>query len=148
MDPGVIPPDVDIPDGVLPYNISRKFKKQDFEKWFEWAELSLVNWARFIVKKPDLESNPSFSTKILPILAKGLNNVSKSDKEIIRQLFVRKKCIPTKSGMKFPNEAYLQTVNLFPDLPTIQFQKASSVRSVMELLGVQKVKIKSFFYEN
>ena len=32
LDPGMIPPDVDMPDGVLPYNISRIFQKKDLEK--------------------------------------------------------------------------------------------------------------------
>ena len=80
-----------------------------------------------------------FAEKIHRTLAKGLNNASACSKKIIRQLFVQKRCIPTKLGMKFPNEAYLQTVNLFPDLPTIQFQRPLSVQNLMELFGVRKV---------
>jgi len=99
----------------------------------------LVDWAKFIVNKPDLEANPEFSKRVHQILAKNLNNTSQNNKDIIRQLFVQKKCIPTKYGMKIPNEAYFENVNLFPDLPTIDFQKPLSVRNLMELFGVRKV---------
>ena len=71
---------------------------------------------------------------------------AKSDKEIIRKLFVKKKCIPTKLGMKFPHESYMTNVNLFPDLPTVQLQKSSNVNNVLELLGVRKVNKKNFFF--
>ncbi|GES82823.1 hypothetical protein GLOIN_2v1661590 [Rhizophagus clarus] len=139
LNPSIVPPDVDVPYEVLPYTISKPLKNQDLEKWFRWSELSLVNWARFIVEKPDLEVSPSFAEKVHNILARSLNNISQNDKEIIRQLFAQKKCIPTKSGMKIPDEAYFQNVNLFPDLPTIQFQKPQSVQNIMQLLGVRKV---------
>ncbi|CAI2180803.1 12630_t:CDS:2 [Funneliformis geosporum] len=62
-----------------------------------------------------------------------------SDKNVIGQLFVQKKCILNEFGMKFPNEAYFQMVNLFSDLPIIKFQKPLSVQNVMQLFGVRKV---------
>ncbi|PKC14058.1 hypothetical protein RhiirA5_269102 [Rhizophagus irregularis] len=139
LNPSIVPPDVDIPLEVLPYTISKPLKNQDLEKWFRWSELSLVNWARFIVEKSDLEVSPPFAEKVHNILARSLNNISQNDKEIIRQLFSQKKCVPTKSGMRIPDEAYFQNVNLFPDLPTVQFQKPQSVQNIMQLLGVRKV---------
>ncbi|EXX52939.1 hypothetical protein RirG_248640 [Rhizophagus irregularis DAOM 197198w] len=139
LNPGIVPPNMDVPVEVLPHTISKNFKNQDLEKWLNWSELPLVNWARFIVNKSDLEVDLAFAEKVHCILAKGLNNTSQNDKETIRKLFAQKKCIPTKFGMKVPNEAYFQNVNLFPDLPTIQFQKPSNVQNIMELLGVRKV---------
>ena len=100
----------------------------------------MVNWTKFIANNPDLEASPSFAEKVHMILARSLNNTSPNDKDSIRQLLVRKKCIPTKFGMKIPDEAYFQNVNLFPDLPTIQFQKPQNVQNIMQLLGVRKVK--------
>jgi hypothetical protein len=148
LNPGIVPPNMDIPVEVLPYTISKNLKNQDLVKWFNWSELSLVNWARFIVDKSDLEVDLAFAEKVHCTLAKGLNNISQIDKETLRQLFSQKKCIPTKFGMKIPNEAYFQNVNLFPDLPTIQFQKPSSVQNIMELLGVRKVKKQILFFLN
>lgn len=140
LNPSIVPPNMDVPVEVLPHTISKNFKNQDLEKCLNWSELPLVNWARFIVNKSDLEVDLAFAEKVHCILAKGLNNTSQNDKETIRKLFAQKKCIPTKFGMKVPNEAYFQNVNLFPDLPTIQFQKPSNVQNIMELLGVRKVK--------
>jgi hypothetical protein len=140
LNPGLVPPNMDIPTDVLPYDISKNLKNhKDLEKWFKWKELSLVNWARFIVGKPDLERDPNFARKVHSILAKSLGNISQDDKKIICQLFEKKKCIPTKFGMKIPADAYFQNINLLPDLPTIDFQKSSSVQTLMELLGVRKV---------
>jgi hypothetical protein len=147
LNPGIIPPDVDIPDEVLPYTISKHLDSQDLEKWLGWTELTLVNWAKFIINKPDLENDPTFAKKVHQILTRNLDKTSKDNKEIIRKLFVQKKCIPTILGMKIPNEAYFENVNLFPDLPTIDFEKPLSVKNLMELFGVRKV-IKLIFFFN
>jgi hypothetical protein len=139
LNPGIIPPDVDIPDVVLSYSISKHFERQDLERYIGWSELTLVDWARFIVKKSNLETSPTFARRVHQILAKGLNNTSRNNKEIIRQLFVEKRCVPTNCGMEFPNKAYFESASLFPNLPTIQFEKPLSVQNLMELLGVRKV---------
>ena len=144
LNPKTIPLDVDVPVDVLPYIISKNFKKWKLEE-FGLTELSLINWARFIVTKPDLETNPMFAAKVHRFLAKRLHDISENDKEIIRQLLTQKKCVPTKFGMKMPSESYFQNVdNLFPDLPTIQFEKPLSVKNIMELLGVRRVN--NFFF--
>jgi hypothetical protein len=145
LNPGRIPPNIDIPDEVLPYTISKNLESQDLKKWLGWTELTLVDWAKFIVNKPDLENEPTFARKVLQILARNLDHTSKSNIEIIRQLFVQKKCIPTILGMKIPNEAYFENVNLFPDLPRIDFEKPLTVKNLMELFGVRKVIEKKFF---
>jgi hypothetical protein len=138
LNPGIIPPNVDVPDYVLPYTISKNFKNQDLMKRFKWSELSLINWARFIINKPNLETDPAFAERVHEILARG--KISRNDKKILRQLFERKRCIPTKFGMKFPNEAYFEDVNLFPDLATINFQKPSlNIKNLIEYFGVRKV---------
>jgi hypothetical protein len=141
LNPSIIPPDVELPAETLPYSISKNLKKPDLEKWLRWKELSLVNWAKFIVNNSDLEVNPTFAEKVHNILARGLNNISQDDKDTIRRLFIQKTCIPTKFGMKIPDDAYFQNVNLFPDLPTILFQNPKSVQNIMQLLGVRKVNI-------
>jgi hypothetical protein len=139
LNPGIIPPDVDIPDEVFPYTISKNLESEDLKKWLGWTELTLVDWAKFIVNKPSLENDPAFAKKVHQILARNLDKTSKDNKEIIRKLFVQKKCIPTILGMKNPNEAYFENVNLFPDLPKIDFERPLSVKNLMELFGVRKV---------
>ncbi|RIA98236.1 hypothetical protein C1645_750373 [Glomus cerebriforme] len=139
--PGI---EIPIPDDVLPHNISENFENSEMEKYFQWDELPLVHWARFIVDLPELEINPTFAETVHITLAAGLKNldISENDKNIIRELFICKKCIPTTCGMKNPDDAYLQDVdasNLFPDLPKIQFQKFFDSKNLMLLLGVNKV---------
>jgi hypothetical protein len=139
LNPGIIPTDIDVPNDVLPYTISKNLPIQDLKKWFGWSELTLVDWAKFIINKPDLEIDPTFARKVHQTLARNLNNTSNKNKETIRKLFVRRRCIPTKLGMRIPDEAYFQNVTIFPDLPTIDFQKPLSVHNLMELFGVRKV---------
>ncbi|RIA98330.1 hypothetical protein C1645_140577 [Glomus cerebriforme] len=139
LNPDIVPPNVDIPSETLPFVISKHLKSQDLEKWVGLSELSLANWARFIVNKPELENNSTFAKKVHQILAKSLNSIPQTDKDIIHQLFIHKSCIPTKFGMKIPDEAYFHNVNLFSDLPTIEFKKPANVINIMELLGVRKV---------
>jgi hypothetical protein len=147
LNPDKIPLDISIPFEVLPYNISKNFTQQELEDRFGWTELPLVNWAKFIVKKPELESDFKFSEKVQHVIAKNLDNISQEDKDTIRQLFVEKKCIPTEFGMKYPNESYFQSVDIFPNLPTIKFQDfTSSIRRLMEYLGVRTVKVFSIIY--
>ncbi|GBB83181.1 hypothetical protein RclHR1_00010063 [Rhizophagus clarus] len=140
LNPDKIPLDIDIPFGVLPYNISRNFTEQELRTWLLLNELPLVEWAKFIVKKPELESDFEFAEKVHHILAKNLDNISQQDKETIRQLFVKKKCIPTEFGMMFPNKTYFESFDLFPDLPTISFQNFTpKIRQLMEHLDVRTV---------
>lgn len=140
--PGI---EIPIPDDVLPHNISENFENPEMEKYFQWDELPLIHWARFIVDLPELEINPTFAETVHITLAAGLQNldISENDKNIIRGLFICKKCIPTTCGMKNPDDAYLQDVdasNLFSDLPKIQFQKFFDSKDLMLLLGVNKVR--------
>jgi hypothetical protein len=144
LNPDKIPFDIDIPFEVLPYNISRNFTEQELKDKLKWTELSLVDWAKFIVKNPELESDFKFAEKVHHVLAKNLENISQKDKKTIHQLFIKKKCIPTKFGMKVPKETYFQSVDVFPNLPTIKFQNFTpSIQHLMEHLGVRKA---SYFF--
>ena len=58
LNSSLIPPDVEIPDDVFPYNISKNFKNSEMKKCFQWVEIPLVHWARFIVKHSDLQVSP------------------------------------------------------------------------------------------
>jgi hypothetical protein len=98
LNPNKIPLDIDIPFEVIPYIISKNFTEQELKN-LEWTELSLIDWAKFIVNNPELESDFQFAEKVHHVLAKNLDNTSLNDKSHqnpIRQLFVNKKCIPTK----------------------------------------------------
>ncbi|RGB27756.1 hypothetical protein C1646_630205, partial [Rhizophagus diaphanus] len=140
LNPHKISSDIDIPFEVIPYIISKNFTQQELTNGLRWTELPLVNWANFIVDNPGLETDPKFAEKILHILAKNLESIPQQDKETIRLSFIEKRCIPTKFGMKFPNESYFEDVNLFPNLPTIKFQNSTSgIQYLMGHFGVRKI---------
>src|SRR5947208_2708930 len=87
--------------------------------------LPLINWGTFIVDHPDLEVNHTFAKMVHVILANGLKyDISQNDKNKIHELFNCKKCIPTTHGMKKPDEAYLQNVDLFSNLLTVRFRES------------------------
>ncbi|CAG8538686.1 7915_t:CDS:10, partial [Acaulospora colombiana] len=139
LNPSVIAPENDVPSDVLQYSISRNFQKADLEKWFgEWKELSLVTWSQFIVSNPQLETDPDVAEKVLGIIARSFGKCSNKDQELIKELLSRKKCIPTKHGMKIPDEAYFPSVNLFPDLPIVYFKNMKTPEKLLQSLGVRK----------
>ena len=69
LNPGIIPPNTELPAGVIPYGIYQNLKKggvkdEDLTKWCGWKELTLVDWAKFIANKRDLESSPMFAKNV------------------------------------------------------------------------------------
>ena len=93
----------------------------------------------FILKTPklqQLESDAVFAQKILTILGRSLASLSQPDQNTLRTLLCQKKVIPTKYGMRMPDEAYFSSVTLFPDLPTVEFQNPPE--KLLTLLGVRK----------
>lgn len=140
LNPHFIPPDVAIPDDVLPYNISKNLDNFKMEKYFKWVELPLIIWSEFIVGHTDVEVSHAFAEKVHKILSKSLYNIIKDDRDKIRQLFVDKKCIPTTHGMKKPEETYFKNDDLPSNLPVIQFQDEFDFQNLMITLGVNKVR--------
>ncbi|CAG8648279.1 9359_t:CDS:2, partial [Funneliformis caledonium] len=145
LNSGLIPPDAEIPDCVLPYNISKKFEDKNpkeidcLKKYFQWVELSLVDWASFIIDHPDLEVNPTFAEKVHIILEKSLKDITQIDKDKIHGLFVHKKCISTTHSMKKPGETYIQDDDLFTDLPRINFKNRLDLQNLMKFFGIREV---------
>ncbi|CAJ0746048.1 3665_t:CDS:10, partial [Entrophospora sp. SA101] len=138
LDPNVIPPDVEVPPSVLPYSISKDFKERDILAHFsDWSKLSLVTWARFISAKPLFEQDPTFSEKILGIIAHRFRRISERDQKNIRQYLAKKNCIPTKMGMKMPDQSYFPSADIFPDLAIISCQDRID-DEFFSYLGVRK----------
>ena len=93
----------------------------------------------FILKTPklqQLESDTVFAQNFIRILGRSLASLSSSDQNTLRTLLCQKKVIPTKFGMRIPEEAYFSSVTLFPDLPTVELQNPPE--KLLTLLGVRK----------
>ncbi|CEG67361.1 hypothetical protein RMATCC62417_03805 [Rhizopus microsporus] len=141
QNPKIIPLDMDVPSDVMPFSVSKHFNANDLASYFgDMKELSIVYWVQYISQsKPELQTSSSFSERVLGVISKSFGNIpSKSEGEIV-QLLKLKTCIPTKFGMKLPGDAYFPNVNLFDDLPTIQFSNTRSVSDTfLTSLGVRK----------
>lgn len=104
-------------------------------------ELTVFHWVQFISKtRPELETSKEFSERILGIVSRQYQNNSAKIQQEIVTLLIDKKCIPTIAGMSFPKEAYFPSVNLFDDLPILNFSQPKSINEAfLTALGVRKV---------
>jgi Protein of unknown function (DUF3684) len=98
----------------------------------------LLEWTRFIAEHPDLELSAPFAEKVLGVISRAWPALESSRRALVVSL-EKKRCIPTKFGMEIPCKAYFTTVQLFPDLPIINFIKPYSEK-ILLALGVRKVR--------
>ena len=106
----------------------------------------LFRSVQFISKESLIEENPEFAEKILEIIAYRFDNISERDQNTIKKHLAGKKCIPTKIGMRTPDQSYFPNVDLFPDLPIIHCQSniVNPFFDFFSFLGVRKVNFLSY----
>ncbi|KAF8523641.1 hypothetical protein JB92DRAFT_3140729 [Gautieria morchelliformis] len=154
-----IPTEGPLPDHTLPLSLSRLLKAEALSSVFGWSELTIPVWLAYLVS-PSVESNsPDFDlTKsavwaetVLNVLARSWPSLSRDHQAQVVQLLKSKQCIPTKFGMKLPEESYFLNANVFPDLPIVTLPKGTVVRGSLEkvllALGVlQHVNLQVVFH--
>ncbi|TPX34353.1 hypothetical protein SmJEL517_g03025 [Synchytrium microbalum] len=149
MNVKIIPPDCPAPSNSLPSDIAKSFTKNELEQVFGWMELTLVEWCNFLAreKTEDLEMSAPFTERILGVVSRAWGNISQDNKVLIISIFCIMKCIPTRSGMKLPEQAYFKNVTLFADLPSVAFANPKSVSEVMlKAFGVREhVELQTIF---
>ncbi|KIV77035.1 hypothetical protein PV11_08873 [Exophiala sideris] len=150
INPSRTPVGVPVPPTVMPFKFTKSMSKHDLES-LGWEELQLVIWLRWLVvqssnrqvlsENQDITKSIEFSSQILSLLSKQWDSVSQSSKSTLVELFSKLTIIPTKIGMKKPEDSYFPNVKLFDDLATIQglgnvkdkFLVALGVRKTVEL---------------
>ncbi|KAF9371790.1 hypothetical protein CPB97_001717, partial [Podila verticillata] len=138
VNPKLTPIDMPLPLNTLPYNITKTFTQPELSRISgSWQELSLLEWTKFIVNDPDMEASPNFSEKVLLVLSRNWTQLPDSTQRAIVAMLSQKKCIPTKYGMKLPNESYFKSVTLFPDLPVMVFTK-QPLEKLLVSMGARK----------
>jgi hypothetical protein len=107
------------------------------------SELTISHWTQFISNtKPELEISKEFSERILGIVSKQYAHISTKSQYEISTILKAKRCIPTRFGMKLPLESYFPSVNLFDDLPILDFTHVRNINDAfLTSLGVRKVSI-------
>ncbi|KAJ3047161.1 hypothetical protein HK097_000176, partial [Rhizophlyctis rosea] len=136
----IVPPDLPIEDTVLPLEVGRKFEKRDLESMFGgWTELSVYGWAVYVTNLPQFGTDADLVERALGNLSRHYNNINNESRTLLVSLLQRKPCIPTKQGLRTPQDTYFKTVTLFPDLPTIHLTHSKSVAdSFLKILGVRE----------
>jgi hypothetical protein len=141
VNPKVTPTDLPLPPTTIPYDITKSFTQPELIRVSgSWTELTLLEWTKFIVNDPEFEGSPAFAEKVILVLSRGWTQLHESAQRAIVAMLSQKKCIPTKYGMKLPNESYFRTVTLFPDLPVMTFQRVP-LEKLLIAMGARKVGI-------
>ena len=109
-----IPTDGPLPDHTLPFSLSRQLKSDALLTLFGWSELTVPIWLENLVSPPvlggkpelDLTQSPIWAEAVLSTLARPWPSLPKDHQAQVIQLLKPKACIPTKFGMKLPEESY------------------------------------------
>lgn len=141
----VLPIDGPFPDHTMPVSVTKGMAPGDISSAFGWQELSVLDWIRHIVtvSEPefDLSTNAMWAERVLNSLARSWPSMNKAHEEIV-ELLKSKTCIPTRSGLLTPSEAYFPNAHVFSDLPVVIFPKGTAVKGnlamLLEALGVRK----------
>jgi hypothetical protein len=146
MNPARIPIDLPVPPSVMPFRLTKNLSKVDLEA-LGWQELQIVPWLRWLLDEAgnrnvlesaqDITQSPAFSAQVLPVLSRQWESLSQSSRATIVELLSAQTIIPTKLGMKRPQEAYFPSVRLFDDLPVVTGLNGVKDK-ILLALGVRK----------
>lgn len=153
-----IPVDGPLPDHTLPFSLSRQLNYDALSSLFGWSELTISVWLENLVSpaiqngdpKFDLTKSAVLAETVLSVLARSWSSLPKDHRSQVVQVLKSKTCIPTKFGMKLPEESYFlnakyifffiergcQSIyvfdSVFPDLPIVTMPKGTIVKGPME----------------
>ncbi|CAL5868898.1 uncharacterized protein PFLUO_LOCUS3125 [Penicillium psychrofluorescens] len=149
LNPQRIPADLPMPSSVVPFHFTKSINKQELEA-LGWTELRIVPWLRWLINNAgnrnilsadqDITQTASFAGQVLPVLSRQWDSLSQSSKQTVVNI-LQETVIPTKLGMKQPQQTYFASVRLFDDLPVVhglnsvkeKFLVALGVRKTVEL---------------
>ncbi|ETS61627.1 hypothetical protein PaG_04119 [Moesziomyces aphidis] len=151
-----LPTDVPLPDSCLSYDVSKSFTSNELARVFGWSELTVAAWLKNLVQisvqarrsgssaisETDLQTSPAFAEKVLLTLSRAWFALPSAQHDDIQQILAETTCIPTRSQMQKPGDAYFANVSLFSDLPIIELPSGAQVKGNLEkvliALGVRR----------
>ncbi|KAJ5934027.1 hypothetical protein N7454_006356 [Penicillium verhagenii] len=146
LNPQRISTDLPIPSAVMPFRFTKLLGKQELEA-LGWVELQLVPWLRWLVinagdrnllsPEQDITQSASFSNLVLPLLSKQWESLGQTSKQTVINTLQSQTVIPTKLGMKQPEQTYFASVRLFDDLPVVHGLNGVKEKFLVSL-GVRK----------
>ncbi|KAF2640509.1 hypothetical protein P280DRAFT_549373 [Massarina eburnea CBS 473.64] len=138
-------PTLPVPMDTIPFKFSKSIPLKQLQQ-FGWVELSMVRWLRFMTTAPQLQeftTSEKLATQVLTLTSKCWDQLDPSSRATIVNVLTPHPILPTKTGMRTPEEAYFPTVKLFDDLPTVnqfawkeKFLVALGVRKTVDLVVV------------
>ncbi|KAF2182843.1 hypothetical protein K469DRAFT_711552 [Zopfia rhizophila CBS 207.26] len=134
-----ITPTLPIPSDTIPFAFSKAVPTKQLPM-FGWIELSMVRWLRFMTTAPQLQellTSEKLASQVLSLAAKSWDQLDGASKESVVNILTPHAVMPTKMGMRRPEESYFPTVKLFEDLPTVK-QFPGSKEKFLQALGVRK----------
>ncbi|PKS07938.1 hypothetical protein jhhlp_006550 [Lomentospora prolificans] len=138
-----IPPTLPIPPDTLPFSLTSHCTAQELAA-LGWTSLDILPWVEFLIRtaeqRPDnlnMSKSADFSKQILVVIGKNWDQLSPTSKDGIVSLLRQFTVIPTKFGMRKPEESFFPSVKLFDDLPI--FENLGQVKEkLLVALGVRK----------
>lgn len=136
-----------LPPRTVPYDFTLHCSPEEL-RMLRWGPLEMPTWLRHLLEtagsrsvEESLTRSPQFSVQVLTFLSKSWDSLPAQDRTSIVGMLQNQAIMPTKSGMKLPNESFLPSVKLFDDLPTLQgcerlkekFLVAIGVRKMVDL---------------
>lgn len=134
-----ITPTMPVPFDTIPFHFSKALPPRQLQM-FGWVELSMVRWLRFMTAAPQLQEivdSEKLATQVLSLTAKCWDQLDGGSRETVVNILTPHAIMPTKTGMRKPEESYFPAVKLFDDLPTVK-PFPSSKEKFLVALGVRK----------
>ena len=145
----IFPTDGPLPSTVIPTSITSSFDPDDLAFVFHGKQLSLIEWLRHVTDikvaaanaEFDVTVSASWAERVLSVVTKAWPLLPEKAKGDVIKVLKSKSCIPTSTGLKVPNQAYLPSVNSFQDLPIVIMPSRAIVqvdfREILRSLGVR-----------
>ncbi|KAH6642709.1 hypothetical protein C7974DRAFT_301506 [Boeremia exigua] len=139
VNPARITPTLPLPSDTIPFAFTKNMTAKQLQM-FGWIELSMVRWLRHLTTPPQLAeftSSETLALAVLSLASKCWEQLDGSSKDTVVKILTPHAIIPTKVGLRRPQESYFPTVKLFDDLPTVK-PFAGSKEKFLLALGIRK----------
>ncbi|UJR22115.1 hypothetical protein I4U23_025179 [Adineta vaga] len=110
-----------LPSHVLPASVAAYLSREELQKQLSLTPFALKDFLHFYFLKSQqyLFTKENSSTCLLSIISKHSGQMNKTEWNKLKTTLSTIPCIPTNQGMKIPNESYIPSAILSPELPVI-----------------------------
>lgn len=152
LQPSKVPATVPLPPTCLVPEVSRQLPLAQLRSVFGWPELTVRDWLAYVITldqspAPEvvaahgLTHSPANAERVLGTIGWAWGHLPQNERDAVLAMLAPLACIPTRQGMKRPEEAYFASVSLLADLPVVAFPTLAikgNVEKLLEALHVRK----------